>query len=335
MTLRWGLGLGLLAVAAAGCDVSVCTNKVDGQCFDGPDSPFDGSVVGLDASTDAGTRTDGAVVPVVDGSVLPQVDGAVADGGLDGGGTPVADAGPALARVEDFCDAEYRTAKTWRDKFEECCPRSADNTAAAADLLARSFFYGADSTGADSVDKCIDGLKASAANLTYVPSAAPACIAAFNAQFSGAPTGCPAAGFDVAALESTIGHAASSLNQIAACREAIVGKIARDAACGNSFECQSGLRCLTITGGTTKSCRPPLDRGAPCNVTSECADNFVCMGLAAGSGGRVCYPKGEPLELNSACFQGGSAGGSTECRSGLICVNDKCAAPQPDVICKP
>jgi hypothetical protein len=81
-------------------------------------------------------------------------------------------------------------------------------------------------------------------------------------------------------------------------------------------------------GGVAKACRPPLDRGNPCTATSECADGFVCMGLASGSGGRVCYAKTEPLEVNTSCSA------STECNLDLLCINNKCVKPQPDLICK-
>jgi hypothetical protein len=333
MKLGWGIGLGLFALVAVGCDVSVCTKDVDGKCFDFPDLEFDGGIR-FDASVDSGARSDGQVAPA-DGAVV--VDGSsVVDGGALGidGGQVDGGAGPTQLSIEDFCDAEYKTAKAWRDRLEQCCTRSPAVTDASELLLANSFFYGLDSTGKDSVEKCIDGLKASAANLTYVPAAAPACAAAYNAQFTAAPAACPAEGFAVEVLESSIGHMAASLNQLPECRAAIVGKIARDATCGNSFECQPGLRCLVIPGGGAKSCRPPLDRGNPCTVTSECADGLVCMGLASGSGGRVCYAKTEPLEVNSACDGEGSAGGSTECRTGLICLNNKCSAPQTTVICK-
>jgi hypothetical protein len=79
-----------------------------------------------------------------------------------------------------------------------------------------------------------------------------------------------------------------------------------------------------------KRCQPPKDRGNPCTVTSECADGFVCMGTS----NRVCYPKTEPLEATSACGETGTTGGSTECRSGLICLNNKCSVPQATLICK-
>lgn len=327
MTLRWGLGLGLLAVAAAGCDVSVCTKDVDGQCFDGPDYPFDGSVVGLDASADGGARTDGAAVAVVDGSVVPVVDGAVVDGGIDGG-APVADAGPPALRIEDFCDAQYRTAKAWRDKLEECCVA---NAAERELLLKNAFFYFIDgnaTTGKESVVACTDALKASetAGKLSYVAATAPVCAGVFNSQFPAAPTTCPPAGFDAETLEATTGHGAQELNQLGACRQAIVGKVAFNAACGNSFECQAPYRCLGTTGA--KTCRVALSRGNPCTRTSECEDGYVCMGVASGSGGRVCYPATEPLETGSACSA------STECRTGLLCIDSKCATPQPELICK-
>jgi hypothetical protein len=327
MKLRWGIGLGLLAMVVAGCDVSVCTKDVDGHCFDAPDYNFDASF-GLDASTDGGTRTDGAVI-ADDGAVLFPDGAVVSDSGvpgIDGGVVP--DAGPAVLRIEDFCDAEYRTAKAWRDKLEQCCV-----VADAKDrelLLENAFFYFVDgnaATGKESVEACTDALKASetAGQLSYVASAAPACVAGFNNQFPPAPTECPAAGFDAETIEANTAHGAQELNQLPACRQAIVGKAAFNAPCGNSFECQDPYRCLGTTGA--KTCRVALSRGNPCNRTSECQDGYLCMGVASGSGGRVCYPATEPLETGTACSA------STECRTGLLC-DDKCTSPQPQLICK-
>jgi len=331
MKLGWGIGLGLLAIVAVGCDVSVCKDvDRDGHCFDGPDFDFDSSLR-FDASVDSG-RSDAAVAPA-DSSVVV-VDGAVADGGVVGIDAGLVDAGPAQLSIEDFCDAQYKTAKAWRDKLEQCCAANVDDREL---LLSNAFFYRVDGAGSDSVEKCIAGLKASAANLTFVPTAAPACATRYSGQFAAAPADCPAAGFDVETLEATIGHGAASLNQLAECRTAIVGKIARDATCGNSFECQSGLRCLTIPGGGAKSCRPPLDNAAPCTVTSECSDGHVCVGLASGTGGRVCRPAGELVAVNSTCdgSETSATGGSTECSSGLLCINNKCVVPTPTPICKP
>jgi hypothetical protein len=151
-------------------------------------------------------------------------------------------------------------------------------------------------------------------------------VLSFNSQFPAAPTACPAAGFDAETIEATTAHGAQELNQLSACRQAIVGKVAFNAACGNSFECQAPYRCLGTPGA--KTCRVPLSRGNPCSRTSECEDGYVCMGVASGSGGRVCYPATEPLETGSACSA------STECRTGLLCINNKCTSPQSQLICK-
>jgi len=328
MTLRWGIGVGLVVLTAlAGCDVSVgnCDRNDAGSCFD--DFP----------EWDAGPGIDsGNVVPTNDGAVVSEagttVDAAVVDGGgLD---SSVADAAvPTTLTIEQFCEAQYRTAKLWRDKLEECCVA---NIPEREVLLFNSLFYSTDGTGKDSVERCIDGVKATpTANLTFTGTAAPACSARYNSQFPAPPAACPTEGFAIETLESTIGHGAGSLIQFAECRAAFVGKVAFNAACTNSFECQSGLRCLGTAGA--KTCRAPLSRGNPCSVTSECEDGHVCMGLASGNAGRVCYPATELLETGSACDSSvtSATGGSTECRGGLICFDNKCTAPQATAICKP
>jgi hypothetical protein len=330
MTQRWGIVGGTLALLAlAGCDVSVgkCDRNDAGSCFD--DFP----------EWDAGGGIDSGSAPASDGAVIADAasDAAIiADSGSIDGSLP--DAAPPVAlTIEQFCDAQYRTAKQWRDKLEECCVSNSELERDLREvLLNNSFFYSVDdTTGEDSVERCIDSFKATpSANLTFVGTAASSCSARYTAQFPAAPATCPADGFATETIESMVGHGAASLIQLPECRTAFVGKVAFNAACTNSFECQTGLRCLGSSGA--KTCRAPFSRGNPCSVTSECEDGLVCMGLASGNAGRVCYPANELLESGSTCdaTETSATGGSTECRTGLICFENKCVTPQTSAICR-
>jgi hypothetical protein len=309
--IRWILA-GSLVLALAGCEVSVgdCRKDDAGECVDlFPDEE--------DAGDDEdGGRTDGG-----------RTDGGRADGGGDGGrdggidgSSPGNDAGQSgePLSLEEFCIAQFETAVLWRDALEEYCIN--DAIAERDTFLNLTFFYPSD----DAVGRCIDRLGSS--NITFDGTKAAECAEIFVDQFAAPPASFPETGIDLSAFTSTIAHGAASLVQIPECRAALKGKLARDAACTDSFECVSGLRCRAAPGDTS-TCQSEVTGGV-CLRSSECADGFTCVGSSA-SGGKTCVAS-DALPIAGNCQY------SFECAEDRVCSSaGKCVAPTPDVICAP
>ena len=315
---RWIL-TGSLLMALAACDVDVidCDEEPeakicqdDEEDLDAGDEPTDEEDAdvdasktldaGSDASTDGGTGNDASV------------DGATGS-----------DSSVAIS-VDDFCVAQLATAVAWRDELEELCGPT-DEAAAREKFLLEVLAYPAE----DAEGKCISARNApiTAGNTTFDGTKAMACASAFTANFAAPPDPFPSAGIDLVMHESKIAHGAPVLIQIPACRAAFKGKLARDKACSDNFECVDGLRCMDAPGGT-KTCQPALV-GGTCTQTSICADNYTCVGSTSG-GGKTCV-KSDELPLS-----GGNCRFSLECAVDYVCnASGKCVPPSAQVICKP
>ncbi len=313
MRLAWrALGLGLLAVTAA-CDgngIEFCTNRNDaGECPEVPDFSFDASLdaaLPSDASTRDGAASDAAVVADATAAM-----DASTDAGTDSA-TP-----PASYNVEDFCAAKYRVAKAWQDKFDECtCPGNTAEDRSA--FLIGGLLYD-DALATESVAACVTRLNAAIGpNLTFDGVAAVECASKFASQFTAPTSGCPEGGFQIDILEGSQGKQSQELTQLTECRAALVGKLALNAACTDSYQCKAGLRCLNSV------CRDALASGTACGRTEQCSDGLVCVGP---NGNRVCRPKNAPVALTSACLY------SVECDPGAIC-GGTCSNATSRTICQ-
>ncbi|MET0284519.1 MAG: hypothetical protein ABW352_08625 [Polyangiales bacterium] len=305
-----------------GCEdgINFCTdnNRDDaGQCREIPDFPNDG---GLDATTppsDATTPPD-AFVP---DTSLP----AIVDSGLDAATDATVDATtpPTSLSVEGFCDARYRVAKAWRDKFEECnCPNTTIEDRGIF-LLGGLLYDDGNGDATESVQACVTRLNAAIGpNLTFTGTAAAGCAAKFAGQFAEPPATCPAGGFKIDELEAANGKQAQELTQLTECRAALAGKLALNAACTDSYQCQGGLRCLSGV------CRDGLASGTVCGRTEQCADGLVCVG-GTSPGGRVCRPKAMPAAVTAACTF------SVECDPGALCgATNQCTLATSRAICQ-
>lgn len=332
MQTRWILASSLLA-AIAGCDVTVhdCDKEPDAKIcqddddfdFDAGDEPDDEE----DGGSNDGGKLDGGADASKDGGSGPDAskdasaDGATSsDGGdSDGGGSN------AAITVDDFCAAQLKTAVAWRDALDDLCGGLTKDQQARADFLQRVLAYAAD----DAEGKCITARNApiTAGNTTFDGTKAQACADAFASNFMAPPDPFPTSGgIDLAMYEAKIAHGAPTLIQIPACRAAFKGKVARDKACTDNFECVDGLRCMSAPGNTT-TCQPALT-GGTCLQTSNCADGYTCVGSSAG-GGKTCV-KSDALPLS-----GGNCSFSIECATDYVCnSSNKCANPTASVVCK-
>lgn len=329
--VRVAISMGLLAVAACDVDVKKCVGEFCGEWPDfdagpeldaakpdasGPDSSAPVDASGIDAARDAGTDAAADTGPVV----------------VDAGGTL------ALA---SFCDAQYARAKAWYDLLvgPNCSCVSTADQAAVNDLLVASMRFDPSMT----VSSCaarLDSLMA--LGVSYDATKARACAERYAGQFAAPPANCASTGVDVAMIESTLGHGAQALVQLAECRAAFVGSRARDAACEESFQCGGGLRCLPkVDSG--KFCQPARGLNESCEVNGDCADGHICAvqttttALPDGGVGavrpatRVCI-EATPIQLKAP---GAKCGLSSECVSGYLCSADyTCVAPAAEVICK-
>ncbi|HEY6879074.1 MAG TPA: hypothetical protein VI299_13700, partial [Polyangiales bacterium] len=158
------------------------------------------------------------------------------------------------------------------------------------------------------------------ASLEYSPTAAVGCASKYAAQFSQPPATCPTAGFQIDAVEATMGKQAQELTQLSECRAALVGKLALNATCSGHYQCKSGLRCLGSV------CRDAVGNGGPCGFTEQCADGLVCVGTSSGSG-RACRLKNEPAAVTAPCTF------SVECDNGTFCSGNQCVTATARAIC--
>jgi hypothetical protein len=305
--IRW-IVVGSLALALGGCEVHKCTDKdEDGRCadlFDDDEDAGDDDAGPLDGGRSDGGRSDG-------GRTDGGTDGGTGEGGADGGG------GEALT-LEQFCEAQFATAISWRTAIGEYCDD--DSFPELESFLESTFLFPKD----DAVGKCISALNSN--NLTFDGSRAAACAEAFASQYDDPPASFSDGGIDLSMYTSTIGHGAAALAQLPECRAAFKGKLARDARCLNHLECMDGLRCLPAPGDTI-ACQPALTGGV-CLSNAQCDDGYTCVGTDA-SGGKTCV-------TNDALPLAGNCGRTLECAEGRVC-NDsnRCVAPTADVICAP
>lgn len=328
MQTRWILAGSLLA-AVAGCDVDIvdCDKEPDAKvCQD--DDTGDGDDVDDDAGDEPGEDAGKSDAGKTDAGDAGKSDASTTDAGKDGGvdAGPSEDSGPAPAiTVDDFCAAQLKTAVAWRDALEELCGGITKDKDARDAFLQEVLAYAPD----DAEGKCITARNApiTAGNTTFDGTKAMACADAFAANFMAPPDPFPmSGGIDLAMYEAKIAHGAPTLIQIPACRATFKGKLARDKACTDHFECVDGLRCLSAPGNTT-TCQTALTVGT-CTTTSQCADGYTCVGSTAG-GGKTCV-KSDALPLS-----GGNCSFSIECATDYVCNgSNKCANPTANVVCK-
>lgn len=316
----------LLLVGVAGCDIDVhdCSKEPDAAiCQDDEEEEDAGDTEPEDdaASGDAGSR-DAAADASRDGSLDGSEGGADASGDARTDGATSSEGGSNSISVNEFCQAQFKTAIAWREALDELCGGITKDRELRDTFLSRVFaFVGEDPEGA-----CIATRNApiTAGNTAYDGTKAQACADAFAANFMAPPNPFPTNGIDLAIYEAKIGHGAPALVQIPACRMTFAGKLTRGTSCTDNFECLDGLRCLAAPGGgkTCESARV----GGTCLQTSECADGYMCVGSSQG-GGKTCVKSNE-LPLN-----GGNCTFAAECAEGLGCVSNKCANPVANVIC--
>jgi hypothetical protein len=297
-------------MTSVACDdgFNFCIYRDDaGNCPETPQFPSDGGLEAAAPPFDANVVLDANLLD----AFVPEVDAA-------------ADASVPSFSVEDYCDAQYRVAKAWRDKFDQCCLTSSMVAEARSLFLLNALLYEDGTAGDEAVDACVRGINGSLGpSLVYDPSAAMSCAAKFAAQFTAPPDACPAGGFNIEQLEATIGHGAQATIQLPECRAAFIGKQAFNAPCNNSFECRAGLRCLGTMNA--KTCRDPLAVADPCTQSSECADGLICQGT--NSPGRSCQPATQLVSPTGNCTL------STECESGYFCPESTCVLPGSELVC--
>jgi hypothetical protein len=326
MQTRWILASCLLA-SIAGCDVDVidCDKEPDAKiCQDDEDDDEDAGdepVDDEDGSVDGGKRDGGADASSDGGS---SQDGST-DASSDGGADASSDASSSTAiTVDDFCAAQLKTAVAWRDALDVLCDGISKDKQARDEFLQEVLAFAPD----DAEGKCITARNApiTAGNTTFDGTKAMACADAFASNFMAPPEPFPTSGgIDLAMYEAKIAHGAPTLIQIPACRAAFKGKLARDKACTDHFECVDGLRCLSAPGNTT-TCQTALT-GGTCTTTSQCSDGYTCVGSTAG-GGKTCV-KSDALPLS-----GGNCSFSIECGTDYVCnASNKCGNPVANVVC--
>lgn len=305
--------LSALALLSTGCEITTCTGDEDCVDLDWDSGSKGGS--DDDGSTDGGgNQGDGGADDLDAG-----LDSGTGDSDSDAG-TDESDAGdePESLTVEDFCYAHFAKAIAWELAIDEHCTIG-NFPASDRDAFLQLFAY----AGIDPVGTCITNR--SLPGIEYNAEKAQACATAFASQFQAPPEDGFPDGIDIGMLEGTVGHGASVLVQIPACREAFQGTRGQGEECSDGLQCQDGLRCFLGTGDV-KRCQQAIGNAGPCTNSGDCADGLTCVGSLATE--RVCRPSND-LGLNGANCEF-----SRECAEGLVCRDNKCVTATEDLVCK-
>ena len=299
------LGLGLLALLAAGCEVKVGSGDFDGGLFD--DDPFaDEAPAG-----DDGTAGQPVVMDAPDASAAPDTRDAGQSAPSDAVTDPVPEPAPTLD-LDAFCEALYAPFRDYTDWVDRCCGED-ERTLEAFLGSELEFYAGLDGS---EVTSCITRWQdfVDGGSVIFDGAMASACAGAL------APPGLAAAPAECGGfvdldeqLFLTAIQARASLAQVASCRATFAGTLELGQACEDDMQCVGDLRCRQGADDDSPSCQPVRAAGAGCDRSSECAQGQICGG----------DPGTEEAPIPSACVppagEGGGCSSGRGCMPGLLC----------------